>query len=319
MSSLPYETTLSVVSAPDGVLDARHELPLFTSRATVPIAMRVAEACAIELGDAQGGEMVLLAVSPRGGVVHSTWSAFVAVCDYRGRTVFRAMRGSVFARAVRTAHADLVLNDGNAGLLQQQAARHFDRAQQPRGSDAGDAGKLASWARGLEAGMKDRIHLSHIEGGWGVPAELFDAGGYFLSPLDAADGAPPETPVAGSLAAQTAAIEHEIRVLSERLDRSGGAASGGANSGAHVAAALALSPPSVPLSHADASVPGVAPAGGRVSPAGSLGSRGSLDSAVSDIATSLVRAGVPSRASRVLAKAGVLPSHLPTLQYESLV
>ena len=31
------------------------------------------------------------------------WSAFVAICDFRGRIVFRAMRGSVFARAARTA------------------------------------------------------------------------------------------------------------------------------------------------------------------------------------------------------------------------
>ena len=163
MSSLPYETTLSVISAPDGVLDARHELPLFTNRNTVPVSQRVAEACAVECHDATGGEMMLAKVAARGTVLDSTWAAFVVMCDYRGRVIFRAIRGSVFARAARTAHADLLQHDGNAMLLQQQAAEAFDRSQQPRGSTAGDAAKLFAWARGLEAGLAERIHASHDE------------------------------------------------------------------------------------------------------------------------------------------------------------
>ena len=288
MSSLPYETTLSVISAPDGVLDARHELPLFTNRNTVPVSQRVAEACAVECHDATGGEMMLAKVAARGTVLDSTWAAFVVMCDYRGRVIFRAIRGSVFARAARTAHADLLQNDGNAMLLQQQAAAAFDRSQQPRGSTAGDAAKLFAWARGLEAGLAERIHASHDEGGLGIPVDMFDAGGFFLSP-PSSEEPPPSTPVPAHLSQQAAAIEAEIRVLSARLERGSGGA------------APAPSPPSLPPSQAAAAAgaaAGGAAANGRASP-GSQGSRGSRDSAVSEIASNLVRAGVPQRASKV--------------------
>jgi hypothetical protein len=52
---------------------------------------------------------MLIATQPRDSIVANTWAALVLVCDYRGRIVLRAMRGSVFARAVRQSLLDMQL------------------------------------------------------------------------------------------------------------------------------------------------------------------------------------------------------------------
>jgi hypothetical protein len=139
--------------------------PLLADRSTVPITIRAAEACKPELGDAQGGEMVLVATQPRDSIVANTWAALVLVCDYRGRIVLRAMRGSVFARAVRQSLLDMQLYGMSAADAQVAAVDAFNRVQQPPRASGKDAEKLFQWARGYETALGARMHADAAAGG----------------------------------------------------------------------------------------------------------------------------------------------------------
>ena len=113
-------------------------------RERVPITRTVATKVP-QLADAAGGEMVVVATAPKDDVL-MCWSAMVALCDSRGATVLRGMRGPLFAKALIAARAD-VEYVGNVAAAKHAAVAVGGIDRSPRAPTAGDEATLHAWVR----------------------------------------------------------------------------------------------------------------------------------------------------------------------------
>ena len=282
----------------------------------VPITAAVVRAVPA-LADAAGGLMVLLAVQPKGELLHSTWSAHVGLVDALGHGCTRGIKGSSLGQAAIHAANDVATFRGDVRAARRSAVAQGMPDQSPRDL-SGDSRLLATWARGLE-------HRLCADGAasLGFAAGMWAAGGWFQSP--AAALSMPSTPAA--LRAEVDRVEREIATLTAQREAGRQQAPP-----VGLAGAAAGSPPIVPMV-ALASVAGPSPHGSRPRGDGSdpgsrrsgsreshrsRSSQASVTLALAGVVARLVSAGVPERVAQVLARQGVVAERLQSYGIEAI-
>ena len=207
----------------DGVTAAEKEVNYWASPPQfVPITrLSVAGSKALkQLKDAAGGEMIVLAVYPKGrsngGLLDSCWSVLVALCDARGAVVLRALKGAVFEKACKNARDDLCQHYRDVSLAKTAAVREWDGDQAPH-TLSSEERILQGAATSAVATWGARIH-DRPPGGFGIDAAAFSPDGWFNDARMPPIKLPPVTPLG--------------RLLVARGVGGAGVASGGASHGA---------------------------------------------------------------------------------------
>ena len=158
---------------------------LVNERRIIPISEHCLESMVQSkcLVDYPGGGMVVYKISPKGGVLHSTWSVLCVVTN--GKDVaLRAFKGPSFNSICKHAQSDIIMSAGQAPgkpdyeALAVEARRKFP-AQMRKAAVAADQVTLHGWAMRETVEASERMCAAVELGGGGLSANRLRADGFF--------------------------------------------------------------------------------------------------------------------------------------------
>ena len=154
-------------------------------RRVIPITVHVLESTTSSkcLVDCPGGGLLVYKISPKGGVLTSTWSVLCFATDGR-ETTLRAFKGPAFNLICKHAQSDTIMSAGQApGKPDQEALAYEARlkfpAQMRKLSLAQDQVTLHGWAMRELVQAADRMVLGVEHGGGGLARNRIKADGFF--------------------------------------------------------------------------------------------------------------------------------------------
>ena len=166
------------VVPPTATLSHTKETLLSRKAHLVSVQAAIHKGCSKVIGDAVGGEFVVLATAPKGrfeGV--DTWAVAIVVSDAKGAVTVRGLKGHEFDRLAEHSYG-AVHSFGEEVARQAATAQGLVVDQTPHAWSKG-AYTLQVWAQSIAEGLGDKPIRRLSEGGFGLMPNLWSSNGWF--------------------------------------------------------------------------------------------------------------------------------------------